>query len=157
MLLDWEKLCDQPGGRIVNPTCHWCWLDCPLECASQNRTHLPSPFPGILHFYAHRDPVAPWLDDCPPGEHPQEVHQNNAGTYWLALAELSTGRSCRLRRYFLVSRNRETQFHKPSCPTYELEQHLAALPLGVARRVPPTCTQVDTLCNSSTSSCRSAS
>ena len=67
-LLYWEKLCDRPGGSIVNPACHWCRETCPADCKGGEGSKLPSPFPGILGFESHRDPTQPWLDACAPGE-----------------------------------------------------------------------------------------
>ena len=37
-LLRWQKACDAPSGRIVNPTCHWCRQTCPPIRASRTRT-----------------------------------------------------------------------------------------------------------------------
>ena len=70
-LLVWEKLCDQPSARIVNPTCHWCRETCPESCQHMLNSTLPSPFPGIGARMAHRDPVAPWLDACGDGSKEQ--------------------------------------------------------------------------------------
>lgn len=66
-LTTWDKICSQPNGRIVNPTCHWCRESCPQTCAANVNSTAPSPFPGIAARMAHRDPTAPWLDDCEPG------------------------------------------------------------------------------------------
>lgn len=66
-LLVWEKLCDQPSARIINPTCHWCRKTCPVSCKQNENSTAPSPFPGIAARMAHRDPSAPWLDSCADG------------------------------------------------------------------------------------------
>jgi hypothetical protein len=70
-LLVWRKLCDHSSGRIVNPTCHWCRETCPESCKYNENSTAPSPFPGIGARMAHRDPVAPWLDDCGDGSKEQ--------------------------------------------------------------------------------------
>eukprot|EP01052_Picozoa_sp_SAG31_P032141 SAG31_NODE_3491_length_4203_cov_2.510478_3_plen_603_part_00 len=76
-LLVWTKLCHQPNGRIVNPTCHWCRETCPASCKENENASQPSPFPGIAARMAHRDPVAPWLDSCGDG---------SANKCWYALS-----------------------------------------------------------------------
>ena len=63
-LREWDKLCQDVGGRIDNPTCNWCRQTCPTECKANENSSAPSPFPGILPREAHRDPAAPWLDRC---------------------------------------------------------------------------------------------
>lgn len=65
-LLRWQKACDAPSGRIVNPTCHWCRQTCPDSCKQNENSTAPSPFPGIIAAMGHRDPTAPWLDKCSP-------------------------------------------------------------------------------------------
>jgi hypothetical protein len=64
MLLVWNKRCESPNARIVNPTCHWCRETCPEDCADAIKSPLPSMFPGIAARMAHRDPTQPWLDRC---------------------------------------------------------------------------------------------
>jgi sucrose-6-phosphate hydrolase SacC (GH32 family) len=63
-LLRWRKICNQPNGAIINPTCHWCRETCPLTCKQNENSTRPSPFAGIVAKMGHMDPTAAWLDVC---------------------------------------------------------------------------------------------